>query len=215
MKVRDVMTTPALTVGAETSYAELVHLLRENRIGSVPVIDAHGALLGVVTEDDLLYREAYGHDARSVRFPLGEITVTNHPAWAKVDAPTAAELMDRMHEVAALDEELDAIARRLLRTRRRSLPVVRRGRVVGVISRSDVLQRFDRPTRDLRRDVENTLAGWRFAHGGSQVRFTVQDGVVRLHGLADDGVDFDALRDCILSVDGVVSVEASFAANRT
>jgi CBS domain-containing protein len=105
------------------------------------VIDADGTLVGIVTEADLVSREAYGPDRRR---PLGLIVDylrDRDPAWVrKASATTAADLMTRVVTTASPDDEVRVTARRMLEGGRKRLPVVASdGRLVGIVSRRDVL----------------------------------------------------------------------------
>ncbi|HET6773130.1 MAG TPA: CBS domain-containing protein [Acidimicrobiales bacterium] len=90
MHVRDVMTDDVVTIGPDASYAEIVDRLLAHDISGLPVIDADGVLLGIVTEADLVSREAYGPERRR---PLGLILDylrDRDPAWVrKASASTA------------------------------------------------------------------------------------------------------------------------------
>jgi len=139
--VRDVMTTDAVTVGPEATYGEIADRLLAHDVSGLPVIDDDGTLLGIVTEADLVTREAYGPDRRR---PLGLIVDylrDRDPAWVrKASATTAADLMTRVVTTASPDDEVRVTARRMLESGRKRLPVVGSdGRLVGIVSRRDVL----------------------------------------------------------------------------
>ena len=139
--VRDVMTTDVVTVGPEATYGEIADRLLAHDVSGLPVIDDDGTLLGIVTEADLVTREAYGPDRRR---PLGLIVDylrDRDPAWVrKASATTAADLMTRVVTTASPDDEVRVTARRMLESGRKRLPVVGSdGRLVGIVSRRDVL----------------------------------------------------------------------------
>lgn len=139
--VRDVMTSEPVTVSPGASYGEIADLLLAHDISSLPVIESDGTLLGIVTEADLVSREAYGPDRRR---PLGLIVDylrDRDPAWVrKASATTAADLMTRVVTTASPDDEVRVTARRMLEGGRKRLPVVASdGRLVGIVSRRDVL----------------------------------------------------------------------------
>jgi CBS domain-containing protein len=141
MHVRDVMTDDVVTVGPDASYAEIVDRLLAHDISGVPVTDDDGVLLGIVTEADLVTREAYGPERRR---PLGLILdyLRDHdPTWVrKASASTARRLMTHEVTTASPDDELRVTAQRLLESGFRRLPVVGTdGRLVGIVSRRDVL----------------------------------------------------------------------------
>ncbi len=145
MHVRDVMTTDVVTVTPDAGFGEIVELLLDHGISGLPVVDADGALVGMVTEADLVSREAYGPERRR---PLGlvlDYLRDRDPAWVrKASGTTARDLMTREVTTASPDDELRVIARVLLESGHRRLPVVRAdGRLTGIVSRRDVLASVD------------------------------------------------------------------------
>jgi CBS domain-containing protein len=139
--VRDVMTTNIVEVSPETTYADIVDRLLAHDISGLPVVDSDGTLVGIVTEADLVSREAYGPSRRR---PLGLILDylrDRDPAWVrKSSGTTAGELMTRTVDTAAPDDELRVAAQCMLETGHRRLPVVGAdGRLVGIVSRRDLL----------------------------------------------------------------------------
>lgn len=211
MRVRDVMTAPAITVSVDTSYHAVVECLLANGISGVPVVDTDGRILGIVTEADLMLKAAYGGErgARALAL-VGEI-IQGYPAsWVtKIAAATAGELMTTDPIVAGPDDDLAAATRRMLQRPCNRLPVVRDGRVIGIVSRHDILRRFARPDREIRVDVLNAVT---LALGDSAaVEVRVDGGAVSLRGHVPPHLA-GALRDQLIAIDGVVSVDEDIAA---
>src|SRR5690606_11267370 len=125
VRVRDVMTTDVVTVGPDATYGEIADRLLAHDISGVPVIDEAGMLLGIVTEADLVSREAYGPERRR---PLGLIVDylrDRDPAWVrKAAATTARDLMTRVVTTAAPDDDVRVTAQRMLEAGYKRLPVV-------------------------------------------------------------------------------------------
>jgi CBS domain-containing protein len=139
--VRDVMTTDVVTVGLEATYGEMVDRLLAHDISGLPVVDADGILLGLVTEADLVSREAYGPDRRRPLGLVADVLRDRDPDWLRTaSGTTAREIMTQDVATASPDEELRVAARRMLESGYKRLPVVATdGRVVGIVSRRDVL----------------------------------------------------------------------------
>lgn len=139
--VRDVMTTDLVTVGLEATYGEMVDRLLSHDISGLPVVDADGILLGLVTEGDLVSREAYGPDRRRPLGLVADYLRGRDPGWLrKASGTTAREIMTHVVTTAAPDDELRVAARRMLESGFKRLPVVATdGRLVGIVSRRDVL----------------------------------------------------------------------------
>jgi CBS domain-containing protein len=169
VRVRDVMTAPAITVGHAASFKEIVDLMLRHGVSALPVVDDTGSLLGMVSEADLMTRPAEG--------------------GGRHRADTAAGIMSAPPETAHLDDTVRDLARRMVDNRRKHLPVVDSSRrLVGVVSRSDVLRMFDRPDTELAADVSDALAEDQNLEGHA-LSVTARDGVVMIEGTvrrADD-----------------------------
>lgn len=144
MKVRDVMTTPVITVGPDATYSEIVDLLLEHDISGVPVVHPGGRLLGMVTEADLLSGEAYGHRRHRALGLVAAFLRGDDTEWLrKAAGTTARELMTGPPSTASPDDDLSDAARQMLQGAHKRLPVVVDGKIVGIVSRSDLLGHFD------------------------------------------------------------------------
>jgi CBS domain-containing protein len=139
--VRDVMTTDVVTVGPEATYDEVVHRMLAHGISGLPVTDTEGTLVGIVTETDLVIRDAYGSDRRRPVGPIADYLRDRDQAWVrKASGTTARELMTPVVATASPDDELHVTARRMVESGYRRLPVLASdGRLVGVVSRRDLL----------------------------------------------------------------------------
>jgi CBS domain-containing protein len=140
-KVRDVMTSPAITVRVNTSSAHVIDTLLRNDISGVPVVDEDCRLVGIVSEADLVLSAAYGKGNRRALALVAEV-IQGHPAgWVdRVNAQTAESLMTRDVATVAPDDDIAEASRRMLRRRCSRLPVIESGKVVGVVSRHDVVR---------------------------------------------------------------------------
>lgn len=142
MKVSDVMTTAVVTIGADAAYADIVDCLLRHGISGVPVVDGTGRLLGIVTEADLVSKEAYEPRRRALGL-LADYLRGRDPQWVrKAGGLTAAELMTAAADTASPDEDLTEVARKMLERHHKRLPVVVDGKVVGIVSRQDLLRAF-------------------------------------------------------------------------
>ena len=141
--VKDVMSTLPVWVSETASFREIAARLRECRVSAFPVLDAHGKVTGVVSEADLLIKEA-GPDEPNVVWGL-LAGIVHHAARAKAGGVTAADLMTSPAVTIGPDETVEHAARLMHDRKVKRLPVVdQAGRLVGIISRSDVLAIFDR-----------------------------------------------------------------------
>ncbi|MFO7280520.1 MAG: CBS domain-containing protein [Thermoanaerobacterales bacterium] len=141
MKVRDVMTTAVVTVGPEATFAEVVDTLLDNDVGGVPVVDGAGRLLGMVTEADLVAKEAYGDRPRRALGLVVDYLRGHDPQWVrKAAGSTARELMTMAPVTVAPGDDLAVAAQFMLEFRHARLPVVEDGRLVGIVARQDLLE---------------------------------------------------------------------------
>jgi CBS domain-containing protein len=200
--VRDVMTTQVVAVRKDASFKEMVARMRDAHISAFPVIDLGGKVVGVVSEADMLNKEA--DQAASAGTIAGLLQFRFHDKAAGV---TAGELMTSPAVTIGPDAPVVEAAR-LMRDRRvKRLPVVNgTGHLIGVISRADVLSVFIRPDTEIRHEVTEEVI-----RGGSLVRpqgfsVTVHDGVVTLSGRPEKDQAGRDLIEAVRQIEGVVTV---------
>jgi CBS-domain-containing membrane protein len=204
--VADVMTRDVVSVRAGTPTADVALLLHDHRIRAVPVLDAEGRLLGVVSEADLMVTLERG-DPRPPHWWRARHIGRRGPSAAKAGATTAGALMSAPVITAAPADGLAATARTLREHHLSWLPVVDgTGRVVGVLGRSDLIRAFLRPDEDLQREVVEMLARV-FALDPQRLDVGVHGGVVGLRGRLDTHADAALAVDLAARVEGAVTVE--------
>jgi CBS domain-containing protein len=205
-RVSDVMATSVVTVDRATPYKEVARLLAEHRISGMPVLKMGREVAGVVTEADLLAAEAKtARRLRSVGRRHLPSRAGRHPAL------TAGELMTAPAITVGPQVTVHA-AGRLMSTRHvRLLPVVDEdARLIGVVSRRDLLAVFLRPDEDIAADVRQVLDEILLAAPG-EADVAVRDGIVTLTGTLDPktGIHGDLIPVAIRllwDVDGVVDI---------
>ena len=203
-RVSDVMTTSVVTVDRITSYQEIDRLLTQHRISGVPVLMMGRHVAGVVTEADLLAAE--DETARQAR-----MAGTMGRRWRLRKQPhvslTAGALMTSPAITIGPDATIPAAARLMNTHHIRRLPVVDEdGKLVGVVSRRDLLTVFLRPDADISHDVRQVLDELSLAHA-EDIIVTVRHGVVTLTGMLPPAPDIVSLAfRLIWDIDGVVDV---------
>lgn len=205
-RVGDVMATSVVTVDRATPYKEIAQLLAEHKISGMPVLKMGREVAGVVTEADLLAaEEATARRLQSARRRTLLPHARQHPAL------TAGELMTSPAITVGPHVTVHA-AGRLMSTRHvRLLPVVdEHARLIGVVSRRDLLAVFLRPDADIAADVRTVLDEILLAEPG-QADVAVRDGIVTLTGALDPntGEHGDLIPVAIRlmwDVDGVVDI---------
>ena len=208
--VRDVMTTSIVTVGPDAPFGEMVRLLREHRIGALLVVDSSAdRLLGIVTEADLLAKQAYGSRPPGDLALIWEESAGWGAEWmTRSLGTTAADVMSSPVVSTVPAASMAEAARLMLERHVKHLPVVRGGRVVGILGRSDLLRPFERGDAQLAAAVAEVIAA-ASATGEPRPEATVEDGVVALTAAGADAGGLADLGRRLMRVPGVVAVRVS------
>jgi CBS domain-containing protein len=181
--VSEVMTRDPVTVSTSTPIKEAARLMSRERISAIPVIGIDGALVGVISATDFIDK--------------------------RVDAEVVGELMSFPVATADPADIVHAAARTLLARNVKSLPVVDGdGKVIGMVSRGDLLKIFLRHDDDIRRDVTASISATCANSGGPEIEVSVIDGVVSLSGVVASP---DAARRAVTAatvVSGVIHVRS-------
>jgi CBS domain-containing protein len=203
------MTTPVVTVGPTTPFKEIVARLAEHQVSAVPVVDDAGLVLGVVSEADLLLKEEFPEPDKEI--PLFW-TKRARLDRARAAAAVASDLMTVAVVFISPEATAAEAARRLHTAGVRRLPVVdRQGRLVGILSRGDLLKVFARSDQDIRREIlENVIVG-EFMMAPSRFFLQVHDGVVVLQGRVERRSLLPYVVRAAQGVEGVVRVENRLA----
>ena len=177
--VKDVMSALPISVRETTSFHEIAARLRECRVSAFPVLNADGKVIGVVSEADLLVKEAVADEPNVIWGLLAGIV--HHASRAKAAGVTAAELMTSPAITIGPDDTVEHAARLMYDRKVKRLPVVDQGgRLVGIISRTDILAVFDRTDTEIREEIMTQVIAGRSEP--SYYSVIVKDGVVTLEG---------------------------------
>lgn len=211
--VRDVMTTPVITVRPEAPLKDVARVLVRHLISGVPVVDDVGHIVGLISETDFLVKEG-GPEAihhRLLAWVVGESEATE-AQLAKVGAIVARDAMTVPAVVIDPDRPIHEAARLMVKRRINRLPVVDAdGRLVGIVSRADIMRAFVRPDEDLKRTIREKVIVETMWLDPAEVELEVADGVVRVRGTLDRRSTAEILERFIGRVDGVVAVQADLA----
>ena len=200
--VQGVMTASVVAVREDADFKEMVTAMRSRRIGAFPVLDAADRVIGVVSEADLLVKEA----------TPGPPPGLTRLAWmlkerSKATGVTAAEVMTKP-AVTIREDVPVAEAARLMQSRRvKHLPVVDDdGRLRGIVSRADVLSVFERPDAEIRDEAVKGIIVAEFGLDPDLLAVTVQSGIVTVTGSVDRRADALSLLGAIRHAEGVIGV---------
>ena len=216
MKAADVMVSAVISVRPSARVEEVAGILLASRISAVPVIDEQGELLGIVSEGDLMRRAEAGTD-RSRSWWLEYLTGKQVLAaeYVKSHSHKVTDVMTRSVITATPETPLGEIATLLERNRIKRVPIVQNGKVVGIVSRANLLQALAGMPRkntatasasdsQIRDEVLSRLNGelWR----PSMLNVTVRDGTVDLWGFVASDDEKKATRIAVESIPGVRTV---------
>jgi CBS domain-containing protein len=217
MKASDVMVTDVVTAKPDSSVYDVAELLLTNRISAVPIVDDAGKLLGMVSEGDLLRRgEADTGHERSwwLKLLMGRELLAAE--YLKEHSRRVRDVMTRGIVSAEPDTPVADIATLLERYRIKRVPIVRDGKVVGIVSRANLIQalatlrtKATQPQSvadtELREKVVSRLKSEPWVRP-SLVNVTVTDGTVDLWGIVGSSVQKHALRAAVEIIPGVKAV---------
>ena len=206
--VRDLMTPDPIVVEPAATIKDITQLLLDGDIRSVPVVDIGSLLVGVVSEADLVCREGYPTVRSHHLAGLIDQAVAEHRHhWtARAEGLTAGEIMTTEVVTCRPDEVIPVVSRRMLEKEIRTLPVVDHGRLVGVLSRHDLLRLFNRPDPEIRQRIDRILSSPLWSPEGHAVSAEVRDGVVILTGTVRYRSDTHVVSDIIRHLPGVLEV---------
>lgn len=163
MKARDLMTTTVFAVHPDTPAQEIAKLLLEKGISAVPVVDKDGSPLGVVSEGDLIGRPEPDREARRdwwlAILAEGEALSPDFIESLRLEGHTAKDLMTAPVVSVGQDTDASEIAKLLRDYRIKRVPVVHDGRIVGIVSRADLLRALPKPEQHIVHHAPGTIAG--------------------------------------------------------
>ena len=193
--VKDVMTTRVIWVRKDASFRDLAAALRRHRVSAFPVLGDGDKVIGVVSEADMLTKEA----------PLGGFSgLLHHRDAEKARGITAGDLMTAPAVTVAPEDTVEHAAGLMYTRKVKRLPVVdANGHLVGIISRADVLAVFDRSDEDIRREITDEVT---LLVDLEAIDVKVSDGIVTLTGIPETNEIGREIVQRVRHVQGVVAV---------
>jgi CBS domain-containing protein len=218
MQAKDIMTADVATVAPDTKVRDIAALLLDRHISAAPVVDGAGKLVGIVSEGDLMRRQDIGTaDRRSWWLDLVMSPETRAADYVKTHGGTATDVMTA--EVVAVEPEtpIGTVAETLERKRIKRVPVVSAGKLVGIVSRADLLRALVAQKEHVTFEQHTTGAAireaiWRemSANAGiasQYIHVVVTQGTAHLWGVVNTETEKRAAEMAAASVDGVKAVE--------
>ena len=201
--VKDIMTTRVIWVRKDTTFREMAAALREYRISAFPVVDEDRKVIGVVSEADMLTKAAVDE---------GIIAgLLHHRDQAKARGITAGDLMTTAVVAVRPEDTIEHAAMLMYHRGVKRLPVTdESGRLVGIISRADVLSVFDRTDGAIHHEIVNDVLLSEFTVDPKTLQVTVMDGIVTLSGRPETDELGRRIIQRVRHVPGVVAVRDRF-----
>jgi CBS domain-containing protein len=203
-RVRDVMTPEVVVVDPDSGYKHIVDIMVDFKVSAVPVVD-NGVVVGLVSEADLLHKLEFGPDAPARLFE-GR---TRRESRTKATGQTARELMSRPVLTIDPSASIGAAARLMEAHHIKRLPVVDEatGRLLGIVSRRDLLKPYLRPDDEIKEDVATRVIRDALWIDPAELEILVDDGRVVLRGQVDRRTTAAIAARLAQALDGVVAVD--------
>ncbi len=199
--VKDVMTTRVIWVKKDATFREMAIALRDYRVSAFPVVDDDRKVIGVVSEADMLNKEALDDEP-------GVISgILHRRDQDKARGVTAGDLMTAAVVAVRPEDTVEHAAKLMYERKVKRLPVTDAdGRLVGIISRADVLSVFDRTDEAIRREILDEVLLGEFLVDLQAYDVTVKDGIVTLSGRPETSETGHEIVRRVRHVQGVVAV---------
>ena len=222
MQASLIMTSPVATVRADAPIGEAITLMESHHVSGLPVVDAQGDLVGILTEGDLLRRVEIGTAGRARAGWLDMLFGSGHSAadYVRSHSRRVEDLMTRDLAAVTEDTGIEDVVALMERRHVKRVPVVRDGKVVGMVSRADLIRVLGRALKAaavglasdtvIRERVQADLQAQSW-FPARDVSIAVKDGVVTLAGVISDQSARAALRVAAQNVAGVTAVEDKLA----
>lgn len=208
MKVSELMHRDVVTVTPETSLKQVANVLTERRISGVPVVGADGRILGVVSEADIVLGEQ--GPARAHGRLLRWIVEGGQADDQRLTARSAGDAMTHPAITISGGADVSLAARSMTDAGIKRLPVVDGdGRVVGIVTRSDLVRAFARSDAELEQEIQGTVRDALWLDRPELVEAHVDEGVAVLTGTVDRRSDAELLRLFVARIPGIVSVRST------
>lgn len=203
------MSRDVVTVGADAPLQEVARVLIDAGVSGLPVVDAEGLVVGVVSEADFLVK---GQGAQAVRHRrlerlLGASESTRHQL-AKVGARIAGEAMTAPPVTIEPTRSLQEAANLMAGRQVNRLPVVENGRLVGIVTRADLVRAYLRTDEEVRRTVREEVLHRILWLDPNMFEVTVRGGEVTIRGRVERHSTARIVEEAIAMVPGIVSVDA-------
>jgi CBS domain-containing protein len=205
MRVKDVMTPDVVTVRPDMTLKDAAAVMAERGISGLPVVDLGGQVVGVLSEGDILFKEA----GRAAKRPFLDRLrpLPAHEREAKFAAATVGEAMTAPALTIGPRRPLTEVASTMIERGVKRLPVVdNAGMLVGIVTRADLVRAFVRSDEVIAREIRTDVIQRSLWIEPDRVEISVEAGEVRLAGEVETKAEAELIPEFVQRVPGVVSV---------
>lgn len=204
MRVENLMTREVAAVMPEASLKGAAAVLAQRHVSGLPVIDGNRVVVGVLSESDIVYREAGGSD--SARF-VQSLTLPKDKPDRKAEATTVREAMSSPAITIDSKQPIDKAVRTMVNKGVRRLPVIDAdGHLVGIVTEADLVRAFIRSDDELAREIRDDVIARRLWLDPASIDVDVHDGEVELSGQVETRADAQLVPGLVEQVPGVMRV---------
>jgi CBS domain-containing protein len=209
-RVESIMTREVVTVTPATGLKDAAELLVGRRISGLPVCDEQQSVVGVLSEGDLLVKEGGPETVVGVLFTT-VVETKSLPSVAKAQARTVGEAMTSPAITVEPRETVAAAARTMVDRGINRLPVVADGKLVGIVTRADVIRTLTRSDEEIATEIRRAVIEPMHWVRSDSVTVDVTDGVVGLSGSVESQYDAELLERRVVGVPGVIGLRSVLA----
>ena len=210
MKIEALMTSNVISVLPDASLKTAAALLSEGRISGAPVCDQDGNVLGVISEADIIRKEqGLVPEGRGVAHWFTRLF---DGAFDKVEARTVREAMNAPALTVRPFDSVASAARMMVEQRINRLPVAVDGKLVGIVTRADLVRAFHRGDDEIAAQIRDEIFVRALWLGPEELDLTVREGVVAIRGIVETESDARVIRHLVRGIPGVVDVTAELDA---
>jgi CBS domain-containing protein len=206
VKVKDVMTTSVATVGQAAALKQVAQLLVERGVSGVPVVNSDGVVLGVVSEADLIVKAASRPESAGI---LGALFALEAVDERHLAATTAGQAMTAPAVTIAPDQHVCEAARLMVEHEVNRLPVLDDNKLVGIVSRADLVRGFTRSDAEIWEELRNDVLPNQLWISPDELDITVAGGQVRVAGRVRTRTEAELIEAFAWRLVGVVSVDCA------
>jgi CBS domain-containing protein len=206
MRVKDVMTENVATVGQGATLKQVAQLMVERGISGVPVVNSEGRVLGVVSQADIIVKAASRPESAGI---LGTLFAPEAVDERHLSATTAGQAMTAPAVTIDIDRSVSEAARRMVEQQVNRLPVLNDGRLVGIVSRGDLIRAFTRSDTEIWEELHNDVLPNKLWISPEGLDITVVGGRVKVAGRVRTRTDAELIEAFAWRLAGVVSADCS------